>query len=86
MVNQKRRTKVEINEKEYTIVGDKSSAHVNLVADTINKQIEELTSLSSNLSKEEQAILMAVNAISDQITTQQKMIKLEEDLDSLKNR
>lgn len=85
MVNQKRRTKVEINEKEYTIVGDKSSAHVNLVADTINKQIEELTSLSSNLSKEEQAILMAVNAISDQITTQQKMIKLEEELDSLKN-
>lgn len=86
MVNQKRRTKVEINGKEYTIVGDKSSAHVNLVADTINKQIEELTSLSSNLSKEEQAILMAVNAISDQITTQQKMIKLEEELDSLKNR
>lgn len=86
MVNQKRRTKVEINEKEYTIVGDKSSTHVNLVADTINKQIEELTSLSSNLSKEEQAILMAVNAISDQITTQQKMIKLEEELDSLKNR
>lgn len=86
MVNQKRRTKVEINEKEYTIVGDKSSAHVNLVADTINKQIEELTSLSSNLSKEEQAILMAVNAISDQITTQQNMIKLEEELDSLKNR
>lgn len=86
MVNQKRRTKVEINEKEYTIVGDKSSAHVNLVADTINKQIEELTSLSSNLSKEEQAILMAVNAISDQITTQQTMIKLEEELDSLKNR
>lgn len=86
MVNQKRRTKVEINEKEYTIVGDKSSTHVNLVADTINKQIEELTSLSSNLSKEEQAILMAVNAISDQITTQQKMIKLEEELGSLKNR
>lgn len=86
MVNQKRRTKVEINGREYTIVGDKSSTHVNLVADTINKQIEELTSLSSNLSKEEQAILMAVNAISDQITTQQKMIKLEEELDSLKNR
>lgn len=86
MVNQKRRTKVEINGKEYTIVGAKSSAHVNLVADTINKQIEELTSLSSNLSKEEQAILMAVNAISDQITTQQKMIKLQEELDSLKNR
>lgn len=84
MVYQKRRLKVEINEKEYTIVGDKSTAHVKLVTDTINKQIEELTSLSSNLSKEEQAILMAVNAISDQIDMHKKMIELEEQVALLK--
>lgn len=84
MVNQKRRTKVEINDREYTIVGDKSTAHIKLVAETINKQIEELTSLSSNLSKEEQAILMAVNAVSDQIEMNIKMIELEEELKDLK--
>lgn len=85
MVNQKRRTKVEINNREYTIVGDKSTAHVKLVAETINKQIEELTSLSSSLSKEEQAILMAVNAVSDQIETNLKMLELEEELERLRN-
>lgn len=84
MVSQKRRTKVEINEREYTIVGVKSTAHVKLVAETINKQIEELTSLSSNLSKEEQAILIAVNAVSDQIDMQLKMLELEEELEALR--
>lgn len=86
MVNQKRRTKVEINDREYTIVGEKSTAHVKLVAETINKQIEELTSLSSSLSKEEKAILMAVNAVSDQIETNLKMLELEEELERLRDR
>lgn len=85
MVNQKRRTKVEINDREYTIVGEKSTAHVKLVAETINKQIEELTSLSSVLSKEEKAILMAVNAVSDQIDMNLKMLELEEELERLRN-
>lgn len=78
MANQKRRTKVLINGKEYTIVGDKSAAHVELVAETINEQLEELNSLLTSLSKEEQAILMAVNAVSDQVKMQQELIALEE--------
>ena len=78
MANQKRRTKAIINGKEYTIVGDKSAAHVELVAETINVQLEELNSLSTSLSKEEQAILMAVNAVSDQVKMQQELIALEE--------
>ena len=85
MVNQKRRTKVEINDREYTIVGEKSTAHVKLVAETINKQIKELTSLSSSLSKEEKAILMAVNAVSDQVETNLKMLELEKELERLRN-
>lgn len=78
MASEKRRSKVVINEVEYTIVGDKSAAHIELVAETINNQIEELNSLSTSLSKEEQAILMAVNAVSDQIDSHKKMLALEE--------
>lgn len=78
MANQKRRTKAIINGKEYTIVGDKSAAHVELVAEIINEQLEELNSLLTSLSKEEQAILMAVNAVSDQVKMQQELIALEE--------
>lgn len=81
MAYEKRRTKVMINDREYTIVGKKSTAHTKLVADTVNNQIEVLKSLSSNLSKEEQAILIAVNAISDQIELHEKMIELEEKLE-----
>lgn len=78
MANERKRTKAVINEKEYTIVGDKSAAHVELVADTINKQLNELSSLSTSLTREEQAILMAVNAVSDQIDSHKRMIELEE--------
>lgn len=78
MANENRRTKVVINGKEYTIVGDKSAAHVELIAETINKQMEKLNSLSTSLSKEEQAILMAVNAVSDQVNSKQELIALEE--------
>jgi cell division protein ZapA len=80
MANEKRRIKVVINEKEYTIISNKSAAHIELVAETINKQLKELSALSNKLSKEEQAILMAVNAVSDQIDSHTKMIELEEDL------
>lgn len=83
MENKKRRIKVVIQEKEYTIVSDKSAAHVELVAETMNKQLEELNALSTNLSKEEQAILMAVNAVSDQIDSHTKMIELEEKIKQL---
>jgi len=74
-----------INDKEYTIVGDKSAAHVELVAETINKQIEELKNLSAPLTKEEQAILIAVNAMSDQISSHERLIELEEKYSSMKS-
>lgn len=80
MASEKRRVKVVINEKEYTIISNKSAAHIELVAETVNKQLKELEALSNTLSKEEQAILMAVNAVSDQIDSHTKMLELEEDL------
>lgn len=72
-----------IDDKEYTIISNKSTAHIKLVAETINKQLIELDELSNNLSKEEQAILVAVNAISDQIDYQNQMIQLEEEMNEL---
>ena len=78
MANEKRRTKVVINGKEYTIVGEKSSAHIELVAETLNKQLADLNKLSTKLSKEEQAILVAVNAVSSEIESHQKVLQLEE--------
>lgn len=80
MTNGKRRIKVLIDEKEYTIISNKSDAHVELVAKTVNQQLDELDALSDNLTKEDQAILLAVNAVSDQIDSHTKMMELEEQL------
>lgn len=83
MAEEKRRVKVVIDEKEYTIVSNKSVAHIELVAETVNKQLQEIKDLSTGISKEELAILMAVNAISDQIDSHTKMIEIEEDFNQL---
>ena len=40
MTTEKRRVKVIIDEKEYTIISNKSAAHIELVAETINKRIK----------------------------------------------
>lgn len=78
VTGERRRVKVVINDKEYTIMGTKSAAHIKLVAKTINDQLADLDAMSNNLSREEQAILMAVNAVSDQIDSHEKMIELED--------
>ena len=83
MAEEKRRVKVVIDEKEYTIVSNKSVAHIELVAETVNKQLQEIKDLSTGMSKEELEILMAVNAISDQIDSHTKMIEIEEDFNQL---
>ena len=77
MAGEKRRVKVKIDNKEYTIIGTKSTAHVQLVAKTVNEQLEKIKNLSADLSKEEQAILIALNAVSDQIDSHKKMMQLE---------
>ncbi|MDN6194919.1 MAG: cell division protein ZapA [Atopostipes suicloacalis] len=77
MSAEKKRVKVVIDGKEYTIIGSKSAAHVQLVAKTVNEQLKQLNELSTKLSKEEQSILIAVNAVSDQIDSHKKMMELE---------
>ena len=77
MSEDRKRVKVVINNKQYTIIGTKSAAHIQLVAKRINEQLEKLNELSPGLSKEEQAILIAVNAMSDHIDSHKKMMELE---------
>lgn len=83
MSAEKKRVKVMIDGKEYTIIGNKSAAHVQLVAQTINEQLEKLNQLSTSLTKEEKSILIAVNAVSDQIDHHKKMIEMEEKLENM---
>ena len=67
MTEQTHRFKAVIAGKTYTIVGQTSDEHMRAVTEVLNQQFSQLKQLSPNLSKEDAAILMAFNAISDQL-------------------
>lgn len=83
-MSSKKKFKVTINQKPYTIVGDKSDAHMNAVVEIVNRQLNQLNDIAPELSVSDRSILMAVNAISDQLVKEQKIIELEEEIKSLK--
>lgn len=63
----RRRFKAEINGHTYTIVGNRSEAHMRAVTKLMNEQLNQLKQLAPTMSEEEAAVLMAFNAISDQL-------------------
>ncbi|WP_246147742.1 cell division protein ZapA [Secundilactobacillus folii] len=65
----RRRFKAVIDGKSYTIVGNRSEAHMRAVTSLMNQQLAQLKKLAPDMSKEETAILLAFNAISDQLET-----------------
>lgn len=72
MDNQKRRYKAVVDGKTYTIVGNRSEGHMKAVTDIMNEQLEQIKKLAPQTSKEEAAILLAFNAISDQLDNAEK--------------
>lgn len=67
MTEQTHRFKAVIAGKTYTIVGQATDAHMQAVTEVLNQQYTQLKQLSPQLSKEDAAVLMAFNAISDQL-------------------
>ena len=63
----RRRFKAVIDGQSYTIVGNHSQAHMQAVTELMNKQLAQLKKLAPDMSKEEASILLAFNAISDQL-------------------
>lgn len=82
----KKRFKAKIAGKDYTIVGSLSATHLNTVVDLVNQQIEQLTELAPELSNADRCVLMAVNAVSDQLQKEKKIIELEAELEKLKEK
>ena len=76
----KRRFRAVIEGTEYTIVGNRSATHLNQVVELVNTQLAEL---APDMSARDRAILMAVNALSDQLVKEQRIAELEAQLQSL---
>ncbi|WP_055679728.1 cell division protein ZapA [Secundilactobacillus kimchicus] len=72
MDNQKRRFKATVDGKTYTIVGNRSESHMKAVTEIMNEQLAQIKKLAPQTSKEEAAILLAFNAISDQLDVAEK--------------
>ena len=79
MSSPKTRYKANIDGQSYTIIGHESKEHMDLVVRLVNEQLNEIKSLSPQIDNEQAAILVSVNAISDQLKKQAKIMELEKE-------
>ena len=86
MAHEKTRYKAVIADQTYTIIGRETQHHMDIVTNLINEQLAELKELSPQIDNEQAAILMAVNALSDQLKKQEKNLELEKEVANLKKK
>lgn len=72
----KQRITVEINHKEYTIVGKESASHVRLVAELVDQKMKEIYQANKNLDTTRLAVLTAVNTMNDYLKLKEDYAKL----------
>ena len=80
MSEQVRRFKVEIDGQTYTVIGKHSPEHMKAVVDTVEEQLNQIKEMMPSLSKEKAAILIALNAVSDQLEKQEQLNQLNDKL------
>lgn len=85
MPEEKRRFKAEIAGQTYTIVGPRSEKHMQVVAQTVDEQMALLQKMTKGLDTEKRAMLMAINAVSDQLEMKKKVTKLEDRIAELEH-
>ncbi|MBO0450892.1 cell division protein ZapA [Enterococcus sp. AZ135] len=61
----------------YTIIGQESKQHMDMVTALVNEQLNEIMSLSPEITQEKATMLLAINAVSDQLKKQEALMKLE---------
>ena len=86
MAHEKTRYKAVIANQTYTIIGRETKHHMDIVTKLLNEQLAELKQLSPQMDNEQAAILMAVNALSDQLKKQERILELEEETAELKKK
>lgn len=86
MAREKTRYKAMIDGQTYTIIGHEGKTHMDMVSKLVNEQLEELKKMSPQIDSEQAGILLAINAISDQINKQAEVLKLEKEIQDLKKK
>ncbi|WEG73744.1 cell division protein ZapA [Vagococcus intermedius] len=86
MTENKNRYKVKIGDKTYTIIGKESKYHMDIVTEVANEQLTQIMSLSPNIDLEQASVLLAINAVSDQLNKEEKAIIMEKELKELREK
>ncbi|GKS81850.1 hypothetical protein LPAF129_15360 [Ligilactobacillus pabuli] len=71
MAENKKRFKLNIANKNYVVIGDSTPAHMRTVSRLVDEQLAEI--MAGNVSREDAAVLLAINAVSDQLKKQQEL-------------
>ncbi len=83
MTEQKKRYKAVIANQSYTIIGRESKEHMDMVTRLVNDQLLEIMQLSPQTDQEQASILLAINAVSDQLKKQEQLLALQKKVDEL---
>ncbi|MHC5229063.1 cell division protein ZapA [Enterococcus sp. LJL99] len=86
MAKAKSRYKAVIAEHTYTIIGQESKQHMDLVTKLVNEQLAEIKHISPQTDDEQASVLLAINAISDQLKKQEQVLNLENELAEMKKK
>ena len=86
MLKGKIRYKTTIAGRPYTIIGARPEEHMRSVSKMVNEQMQQIESLSKGLDPERRAVLVAVNAVSDQIEMQIKLTTLQKQIEELEKK
>lgn len=78
MAKAKTRYKAVIANQSYTIIGQETSQHMDRVTKIVNEQLQEIRQMAPQTNQEEAAILLAINALSDQLKKQEELLTLKE--------
>jgi cell division protein ZapA len=84
MTEQKKRYKAVIANQSYTIIGRESKEHMDMVTRLVNDQLLEIMQLSPQTDQEQASILLAINAVSDQLKKQEQILVLQKKVDELR--
>lgn len=76
MTEEKRRYRAKLGDREFTIVGNSSVEHMAAVTKVLNNKLDQIQKMAPKLSRQDQALLLAFNAISDQLKMQMELDEL----------
>lgn len=82
MDENKRRFKVKIDGEVFTVIGKSTPEHMDAVMEVANEQLATIKKMMPSLSDKKAALLLAINAVSDQLEKQNELDKLKKQINS----